>query len=241
MLSNDLLKDALSQSMTDTDKALLCLAIEPMGPRAIRDVVSIGHSAGWRAVKKKNVSLLFSRSKGKAIWSGDGWELTTVGKQHVAKLVGPLSGSPIPAVAASLRSHLSKISNNDTNRFVEEAITCFEGRQFRAAVVLSWVGAVSLLQTYVVNNKLSEFNAEARARNVKWKHAATTDDVGLMTEDNFLDVLQAISVLGKNVKQELKKALTLRNGCGHPNSLKLAEHKVSAHIEDLVLNVFSVF
>ena len=62
-----------------------------------------------------------------------------------------------------------------------------------------------------------------------------------MKADTFLDILQAISVIGKNVKQELKKGLTLRNGCGHPNSLKLAEHKVSSHIEDLMLNVFAVF
>ena len=238
MFSNTLLKDALSQSITDTNKALLCLAVEPIAPRAIKDIVSIGHAAGWRAVKKKNISLLFSRSKGNVIRCEDGWELTSAGKLHVSKLVQPLSGNPIPAVASALRSHLSKLANEDTKRFVDEAVACFEGRQFRAAVVLSWVGAIALLQTHVVNNRLAEFNAEARARNPKWKDALTADDVGLMTEDNFLDVLQAISVLGKNVKQELKKALTLRNGC---NSLKLAEHKVSAHIEDFVLNVFAVF
>ena len=65
--------------------------------------------------------------------------------------------------------------------------------------------------------------------------------MGLMSEDTFLDVLQTISVLGKNVKNEIKKALGLRNGCGHPNSLKLAEHKVAAHIEDLILNIFIPF
>ena len=100
---------------------------------------------------------------------------------------------------------------------------------------------MSVLHDYIVANKLSEFNTEATSRNSKRKAAKTADDLGLMREDTFLDVLQAISVIGKNVKQELKKALTLRNGCGHPNSLKLAEHKVSAHIEDLVLNVFAKF
>lgn len=92
-----------------------------------------------------------------------------------------------------------------------------------------------------MTNKLSEFNAEARRRNPKWKNAITSDDIGLMKEDDFLDVLQAISLIGKNVKQELKNGLTLRNGCGHPNSMKLAEHKVAAHMEDLTLNVFANF
>lgn len=48
-------------------------------------------------------------------------------------------------------------------------------------------------------------------------------------------------ILGKSVRQQLQKCLDLRNGCGHPNSLKLAEHSVSSHIEILMLNVFSRF
>jgi hypothetical protein len=29
--------------------------------------------------------------------------------------------------------------------------------------------------------------------------------------------------------------------CGHPNSLKIGEHAVAAHVEVLILNVFSKF
>jgi len=46
-------------------------------------------------------------------------------------------------------------------------------------------------------------------------------------------------MLGRNVKQELQKCPQLRNGGAHPNSLQIADHKVSAHIEDLILNVFA--
>ena len=159
----------------------------------------------------------------------------------MAKLAGPLLNSPVPLVASSLRAHMVSIKDSDTQAFVEEAIVCFESGQHRACVVLSWVGAVSVLHNHVVVHKLNDFNAEAVKRNPKWKKAKTVDDLGLMKEDSFLDILQAISVIGKNVKQELKKALVLRNGCGHPNSLKVAEHKVSAHLEDLMLNVFAVF
>ena len=62
-----------------------------------------------------------------------------------------------------------------------------------------------------------------------------------MREANFLVVLEAISVLGKNVKQELDICLQLRNSCGHPNSLQIGENKVFVHIEMLILNVFSKF
>lgn len=241
MLHHDALKDLLAGNLSETEKVLMCLAVEPIKPHPIKAIVELAFDAGWRGIKKKNVSLILSRSKGKAIRSRDGWELTSAGTDMVASLAGPAMGSPIAKTAYALRSHLTQITNPDTRSFVEEAICCFEGKQYRAAVVLSWVGAVSLLQEYVVANKLSEFNADALHRNPKWKSAKTSDDIGLMKEDVFLDVLQTISLIGKNVKQELKKGLILRNGCGHPNSMKLAEHKVAAHIEDLSLNVFAQF
>ena len=71
--------------------------------------------------------------------------------------------------------------------------------------------------------------------------AKTTDDLERMKEYDFLERLAAISVIGKNVKKELHDALALRNGCGHPTSLHIAEAKVAAHLEVLILNVFSKY
>ena len=48
-------------------------------------------------------------------------------------------------------------------------------------------------------------------------------------------------IIGKNQKDELLKALKLRNGCGHPNSLKVGSNMVAGHIELLLLNVFEQF
>ena len=62
-----------------------------------------------------------------------------------------------------------------------------------------------------------------------------------MKEFDFLQVLEAISVVGKSVKGELEACLKLRNACGHPNSLQVSDSKVAAHIETLALNVFAVF
>jgi hypothetical protein len=63
-----------------------------------------------------------------------------------------------------------------------------------------------------------------------------------MKEHDFLDVCEAIAVIGKNVKQLLQnECLVLRNACGHPNSSLIAENSVAAHIEKLIKNVFSRF
>ena len=48
-------------------------------------------------------------------------------------------------------------------------------------------------------------------------------------------------MVGKSVKVELEQCLKLRNGCGHPNSLRIAEHRASPHIEVLLVNVFGQF
>ena len=241
MLPREALKDLLSQELSIRDKLLICLAVQPVKPREVKEVKSLAAGAGWRAAQKQNVSSVFSKVPSLVVRTPNGWELTSTGSQHVARIAGPLMTSPIPQVASSLRAQLVKITDRDTEHFVEEAIVCFETRQYRAAVVLSWVGAVAVLQNYVQKNVLPAFNVEAARRDSRWKYAKTADDLGRMKEHDFLDSLESISVLGKNVKQELQKCLQLRNGCGHPNSLQLADHKVSAHIEDLILNVFAKF
>ena len=108
-------------------------------------------------------------------------------------------------------------------------------------MVLSWVGAVSVLYSYVLTNHKQDFNSAAAKKNPKWKPANNSDDLSRMKEADFLEVCESASVIGKSVKQELQTALTFRNGCGHPNSLKVGEHRVSAHIERLILNVYSKF
>lgn len=224
--------------LNKTTQLLVCLAVGDE-PKKVAQVRQVGRTIGLSGVKKWNVSQLLSNSKS-ALLTPDGWELTHDGRKSIETLAGPLLSLPLKA-ATSLRAQLSKITNVDTRAFAEQAVSCFEHNLYRAAVVLSWVGALALLYDVVVQHHLIAFNAEAKKRNAKWKAAKTADDLALMGEHDFLQVLHAISVIGKNVKQELESRLKLRNGCGHPNSLQIAEHVVTSHIEVLILNVFAKF
>lgn len=248
MLPREALKDLLSQkALSNTEKILICLAVEADkgGPKAVKEIRELAVTSGLRAAKKWNVSAILAKAKELAVRAEGGWELTAKGSQFVAKVAGPLMNSPIPKVASSLRAHLVKIANVDSQAFVEEAIACFEAHQYRGAVVLSWVGAVSVIFDHVVKCHLAAFNAEAISRTATSKHpwhpAKTADDLARMKESEFLVVVEKISIIGKSVKKQLENCLDLRNGCGHPNSLKLADHVVSSHIELLMLNVFSKF
>jgi hypothetical protein len=181
------------------------------------------------------------KSGGQAIRTPQGWEITDSGRQHLRNL-GVTKVSPAAVqIATDLRAQLSNIHDSDTSAFVEEAIKCYEAELYRSAIVMSWLAAVDVLHGCVHAKHLKAFNAEAKRVDAKWKDARTTDDLGRMSESDFLDRIAALSLIGKNVKRELKECLDRRNGCGHPNSLKVGSNTVAHHIEILILNVFSIF
>ncbi len=222
------------------DKLLLVLATFD-GPSSLSRIKERAQGAGLKVKDSWSPSKVLSRSNGMAIRTPDGWELTDSGVQHLRNLgVSNISPATINA-AASLRSELGKIPNEDTRAFVEEAITCLESRLFRSAVVMSWLAAVHVLQCVVVKNHLLDFNTEAKRIDARWKSAKTTDDLGRMREADFLERLDGISVIGKNTKTQLKVCLDLRNACGHPSSLRIGEGVVTHHMEVLLLNVFNRF
>ena len=112
---------------------------------------------------------------------------------------------------------------------------------YRSAIVMSWLGALDVLQKHVHQSHLAAFNVEATRVNSRWRTANSQDGIGKMGESDFLDRIEALSIIGRNVKAQLKGCLDLRNGCGHPNSLKVSVNKSAAHIETLLLNVFQKF
>jgi hypothetical protein len=228
--------------LTRLEKLLLVLFWEDEAPKSAKKVIEIAVTNGLKEAKKWNVSDILGRSSGKATSIKEGWIITISGRSFL-KEKDYLSdkASIIKNDISDLRSHLSKIKNADTLSFINESISCLEANQNRAAVVYSWIGAVSLLYDHVVNNHLTSFNTEALKRDAKWKTAKNADDLSRMKEYDFLNVLESISIIGKNVKQELQQCLQLRNSCGHPNSLKFGLRRVASHIEILILNVFGKF
>jgi hypothetical protein len=141
----------------------------------------------------------------KVFKAANGWELSDKGRVYVAEMTAVVwSQSPAAIEAKALRNSLPKLKNEGCRAFLTEAIDCTECSLFRAAVVLSWVGAVALLYEEAVTNHLAALNAEATRRDSKWKSAKNTDDLGRMKEATFLEIAGAISMIGKNVKQELR-------------------------------------
>lgn len=240
-MDDSALKNALHISgLTQTDKLLILLLGDDGTPKKPAQLRVKGKDLGLRAIKDWNISLLFSRSKGAAIAVPEGWELTVKGRQHLAGL-GITSDHVVVQQATALRKLLPKIKSEKNREFLAEAVSCFEHKNLRAASVLAWIGAVSLLYDHVFQHALAKVNAEWIKRHVKNKPVVTIDDFSDIKEFDFLDLIETAGVIGKNVKLELKQCLQFRNGCGHPNNLVVGETRVASHIETLINNVYQKF
>jgi hypothetical protein len=234
------LKNWLHRDLSRADKLLLIMGTFE-SPCEVNQIKQRGREAGFRVPKKWNVSSILSGTRGLAIRTPTGWELGEPGKQHL-KMLGVARISPAAVqVATDLRELLTKVRDEETRSFVEEAVQCYELELYRSAVVMSWLATVHVLKSEVCQKHLKAFNIEAARVDTKWKTAKTMDDLGRMKEADFLDRIAAISIIGKNVKDELHNCLKLRNGCGHPSSLKIGPNAVANHIEILLLNVLQPF
>jgi len=232
--------------VTKTDSALLCVAAgggSGVSTAAVRKLAIGAGVKNAKNPKKINFSAHLSSAEDKVFSTPTGWELTDVGRAHVASIAARiLSVTPAAKEAKALRDLLPTLKSTDARDFLTEAIVCAESSLFRAAVVLSWVGAVKLLHDEAVAKHLAAVNAAATKRKPKdWKTAKDADGLGRLTESEFLQIAHDVGMIDKNVKQELEACLKLRNSCGHPNSFKLGSNKVAAHLDTLALNVYAVF
>jgi hypothetical protein len=243
LISSEELTDFLSsKDLPRREKVLLILAYNSTTSLSLADIKRIAINHGLREIEKWNVADILLKAKGLAVRVPDGWKLTGRGVEFI-KTEFQIQEKPTAKDAAiQLRSHLAKVQNSETREFIEESIKCLENDLYRSAVVMSWVGAMSILYDYVILNRLSDFNTEAKRRKTDWKSAITKDDLALMKESEFMDILANLSLIGKNTKEHLKNnCLNLRNSCGHPSSLKIGKHTVEAHLEFLILNIYEKY
>ena len=203
-------------------------------------IKSIAEAHGLREVRKWNISQILNAASDMVVRLPKGWEITEIGTCFLLEQ-GLTSVSPARQYQNDLRKIAAVVTSGDTEAFLEECILALETGLLRSATILSWVGAISILYDEVLLNHLNNFNAELKKRYPKKKQIKSTDDLATLKEYEFLQIIQAVSIIGKNVKQELEQCLQLRNACAHPNSLNVGERKISSHLEILILNVYQKF
>ena len=143
---------------------------------------------------------ILRRTSGKAALTAEGWKLLAAGKQLLAGIVPDIHDSSISRAALGLRQLAKKLGDGPLFEFVLEAVRCVEQRTWRAAIVLSWVGALYHLQDIVFRQYLSQFNSAAAARFPRAKLVKSMDGFASVQEADFLQLCEDIGLLGKSAK-----------------------------------------
>lgn len=238
--------DALLNRLFDSargrgEKALFILS-RIGNPASAASVRNYGVDVGFREIAKWNVSDVLRRQVPHCVLKSEGWILTQEGEQRLAAL-GYFERSPLVSkTRGDLESHVSQISNVARRGFAQEAVACFNSGLHRACVVLSWVGAIYILQEHIVSTRLDKFNAAGKARFGKqFRPIVSIEHFTRMQESDVLQLSEDIGLIDKNMKNQLVERLNFRNTCGHPNMVVIDDHNVAHHVEFLLNNVYKRF
>ncbi len=209
---------------------------------SVQQIRDLAANAGLRISDQTNISSLLGRSGGRAIRGSVGWEITERGLQYLTEIgVKRANETPSADAADALMVHLASIADPETKEYLIEAIDCLRVGSRRAAIVMSWIAAIYILQRHVFQRHLAAFNVEMARVEKLWKDIKVIEDFERVKERVFLDRAAHISIISANVKKELVACLDRRNTYGHPSSARIGEHAAAHHVETLILNVFQQY
>ena len=146
------------------------------------------------------------------------------------------------AISTTLRDLLPKVGSKEQQIFLEEAISCFEIKSFRAAIVMSWLLTMDTLYEHVLNNKIPDFNNAIQAHG-KYKKITikSKDNFSDIKESDFIELLRVAKIISNDTRKILDEKLDFRNTCAHPNTVIIKETKAISFIEDVVENIVLKF
>jgi len=137
-------------------------------------------------------------------------------------------------VHKTLRELPAKLPDLAERVYLEEALTCFTARAFRAAIVMCWNVAYDHLCTHVLADaaRLGDFNRELKPKR------PVTNRVDLYDhgESRVLEACRAAGLLDKNVFNVLEPGLKIRNRAAHASGSKFDQPQAEAYILDLINN-----
>lgn len=131
----------------------------------------------------------------------------------------------------------ARLSISAEQEYLSEALICFRNKAFRAAVIMAWNVAYDHLLTYVVAEKLTEFNCKLSGMlGGRKASVAVRDDFQRLKESEVLEVCVAAGITSKEVNKVLRDKLDRRNSAAHPSGSHFDKLQAEAYISDLFKN-----
>lgn len=148
------------------------------------------------------------------------------------------------AVEKLLAELPGKIPHQAERDFLSEALICFHNGAFRASIVMTWNLTFFHLCTYVLKNKLADFNAEYPIRygGIHRKAKAPTivnyeDFASDLKESEVIEICRSANIITKEQFNALDRQIGRRNSAAHPSTTVITVLQAEEFIHDLVTNV----
>ena len=193
-------------------------------------------------VEPPNVTQYLDRLSAKkppqVIKAGSGFKLAGAVRRDLDKRVG---GNPSVIAVSKLLSDLpSKGPNLAERDFLNEALSCYKVKAYRAAIVMTWNLAYDHLMGWLLadQSRLDKLNDAIKKRFPKLTVVvAVRDDFDDLKESQVIDACRTARLLNKNVVEILESKLKRRNTVAHPSTVVVTQAQADDTVTDLVNNV----
>lgn len=134
----------------------------------------------------------------------------------------------------------------DYQDYLDEAVECYEGGMYRAAVLMVWSACIQHLFSVIEAHRggIKAMEAANFARYGKtnppppsYRKIRKTDDLLYLKESAVLLIAEDAGLINRNARDLLEEKLKLRNRCGHPTRYKPGREETVIFIEALILNI----
>jgi hypothetical protein len=160
----------------------------------------------------------------------------------------PVKDSRVEAPAQALDSlrEAAAFAPSDYQDYLNEAVRCYEGGMYRAAVLMVWSACIQHLFSVIEGHPggIKAMEAANRARfgkgdppPVSYRKVGKTDDLLYFKEANVLLIAEDAGLINRNARDLLDEKLKLRNRCGHPTRYKPGREETVIFIESLLVNI----
>lgn len=214
-------------------------AINNKSPFGTADVREAFRQAG---LDPPNVSQYLDRLTTKkppqVLKSGAGFRLAGSVRREMDKKLG---GNPSVIAVSKLLSDLpSKVPSIIERDFLNEALSCYKVKAYRAAIVMTWNLAYDHLLEWLLADpvRMQRLNDGIKGRYPKKSVVITSrDEFAELKESEVVGACSTAKLLNKNVVEIMESKLKRRNAVAHPSTVVVTQAQADDTITDLVNNV----
>lgn len=162
-------------------------------------------------------------------------------RSYASSLATEYFGRPgAKQIASGLRATLAATSDPAIIAYLEEAVSCFEYKQYRSSLIMSWCVAYGLLRAWLYRNHLASLNFEMSTWKAP-KSIQSLDDFQEFTEGAIIETARKAGIISKEQFKLLKRLLDDRNSFAHPTTRNMTPAMGEAYIETVLKDVIPSF